>query len=274
MKNLRRLKLDTSDALERDALASWRDEGPSAASRERTWAVLASGVGIGASVAAKGTAAVGFAKVAAIGGSVTSATASAAPKAVTWLTASALKWIAVTAIASTAIATTAVVYRSPSSTEAPPVAASAPSAVANHTIVPGRAAHPPEPPSVPTALAPAEAPRGEVAVLPVARPSATSPTSAPPAADGRSLPTELALIESAHNALARGDTGQALRSLDAYDLRFPGGVLEQEASVLRVRALLLAGDRAGAAALAERFLAEHPASPYAGLVKKMLADPN
>jgi outer membrane protein assembly factor BamD (BamD/ComL family) len=61
-----------------------------------------------------------------------------------------------------------------------------------------------------------------------------------------------------------------VRLIDDYEARFPGGSLAQEATVLRIEALASQGDRQGASALGDRFVAEHPTSPYAARVRQLL----
>jgi outer membrane protein assembly factor BamD (BamD/ComL family) len=80
----------------------------------------------------------------------------------------------------------------------------------------------------------------------------------------------VALLDKARAALAAGDTGDALRTVDDYDARFPGGSLWQEATVLRIEALLHQGKQREAADLADRFLGSQPKSPYAAKIRGML----
>jgi hypothetical protein len=97
--------------------------------------------------------------------------------------------------------------------------------------------------------------------------AAPAPDFATGQADGESrsstLAAEVAALERAQAALAGDDAELALRALDRYQARFPRGRLSSEETVLRVRALLAAGDRDRAGALAESFSAAHPGSSYA-----------
>jgi len=85
------------------------------------------------------------------------------------------------------------------------------------------------------------------------------------------LARETTLIDAARRALARGDAHAALATLAGYEREFSQGALEPEASVLKVRALLGAGDRAGAEALGRRIVAQAPRSEHARAVRTALA---
>jgi hypothetical protein len=78
------------------------------------------------------------------------------------------------------------------------------------------------------------------------------------------------LLDAARRALADHDPRGALSTLSSYERAFPNGALRPEASVLKVRALLAVGDRAGAAALAQRVIENAPRSEHAGAVRAAL----
>jgi hypothetical protein len=61
-----------------------------------------------------------------------------------------------------------------------------------------------------------------------------------------SMTAQLESIRRVHALVAAGDAGAALLELDAYETRCPHGSFEEEAIALRVRALRVAGDAAGA----------------------------
>jgi hypothetical protein len=63
---------------------------------------------------------------------------------------------------------------------------------------------------------------------------------------------EAALLRRALEALRAGQGRRALDALDAYDARFPRGVLGLEASTARAQSLLRVGDKAAALALLDR----------------------
>jgi hypothetical protein len=124
-----------------------------------------------------------------------------------------------------------------------------------------------------------------VAVDPATLPLApTAPPSAPPvvpraakegalpAADpgATTLPAELGLLDDARRALAAGEPARALSILDGYPARFPDGAMAPEATMLRVEALVRAGDRAGAIRVADGLLKGDPHSPYAARVQSLL----
>jgi hypothetical protein len=88
------------------------------------------------------------------------------------------------------------------------------------------------------------------------------------------LQAQLRLIGAARGALRAGDSGGALRALDEHARRFPAGALAEEVALLRMRALLAAGEGAGARAVGESFLARRPHSPLAGAVRALLGFPN
>ena len=135
---------------------------------------------------------------------------------------------------------------SPQAPSASSVVAAPPTSATNATVVPA----PPAAALPPTA----PAPRGSID-----RESA--------------LAAELASLDRARSALAQGQASQALALLDDHAVHFPRGVLATEATVLRIEALVRAGDRASAVALAHRFLAANAASPYAPRVRSLVGEP-
>jgi hypothetical protein len=84
------------------------------------------------------------------------------------------------------------------------------------------------------------------------------------------LEAEVATLGAARAALGGNDAPTALRALDAYDRAFPLGVLSDEATVLRIEALAERSDP-NAAILSQRFVAAHPASPYAERLRSIMA---
>ncbi|KYF93925.1 hypothetical protein BE20_07830 [Sorangium cellulosum] len=78
------------------------------------------------------------------------------------------------------------------------------------------------------------------------------------------------MIDRARDALGAGDAAGCLSALDAYDRRFPRSAMGEEATVLRIEALIRLGDRARAADLGQRFLASRPTSPHAAGVRALL----
>jgi tetratricopeptide (TPR) repeat protein len=94
--------------------------------------------------------------------------------------------------------------------------------------------------------APAPAPVRAQAHAPRARAAVTRPVAEAPAVQERESPivAESRLLADALTALRqRRDPQQALRSLDAYERRFPEGALALEAAAARIDALLALGRR-------------------------------
>jgi outer membrane protein assembly factor BamD (BamD/ComL family) len=84
------------------------------------------------------------------------------------------------------------------------------------------------------------------------------------------LSDEVATLQVARIALADRDANAALAALDRYKSRFATGRLGPEATVLRIEALMLRGDRAQASALADRFESSNPKSPYAERIRSIV----
>ena len=84
------------------------------------------------------------------------------------------------------------------------------------------------------------------------------------------LVAEITALDAARTALRAGNAAEALRDLDDYRRDFRHGRLVQEALVLRVEALVASGDKQSAEAIARRFLAKWPASPYAARVASLV----
>ena len=118
-------------------------------------------------------------------------------------------------------------------------------------------------PSVDPAQPPSAVPATASAPVP---PRAVPATPAIDTASG--LAEEVAAIDAARATLDRGDAAGCLGQLDAYQRRFPRGTLRQEAAVMRIDALLRAGDRRAARALAYRLLAAGP-GPYAERLRSL-----
>lgn len=98
---------------------------------------------------------------------------------------------------------------------------------------------------------------------------APSPAEPLPAT-ATALTEEMRLLEAARRSLASGDFRAALVALERYDRSFPTGALQPEASVLKVRALLAAGDRQGAETLGQHIVERAPRSEHADAVRAAL----
>ena len=80
---------------------------------------------------------------------------------------------------------------------------------------------------------------------------------------------------SATSSGPAGSTAAAeLAILDGYGSRFAHGVMGPEASILRIEALVNAGDRPAAKRAADAFLRANPKSPYAARVASLLGATN
>jgi len=241
MKDLSRL-LDEpgTDPLEADLLRLARREGPSRDGRQRILAGL--GVAAAASTASSSSAA--------------ASKGANAVRAVAWH--AALKWAIFGAVGVGAAAVALLVFghHAPKPVSAPP---------ANSTLL---AAPKAEPMALPSAHAPAAVPGPvtQLEDLPRLSVSADGVHAAP----APSLADEVAAIKAAKSALLAGNASDALHQLDAYRAHFPRGRLTQEASVVRIEALLKSGNRSAASAAGDRFLAAHADSPYAARVHTLI----
>jgi TolA-binding protein len=274
------LVVESADEFERDLLRSAEADHPSRARRARGLAALgltaaattasttAAGTGLGASAAATASKVGGLFFV---------------------------KWVGIAVVAVAASAGTAHMLRSragPSVVEnkpapAPPVAseqcaslaAAQPTASVQSLAIPLVQPERQEPAERPAHAKPAGVVGAQTIVDPAASTLAADEASAqapsqPPAvsAPQRSdtLAEEIVALDEARSALRDRQPARALAAIDDYARRFPGGMLGQEAAVLRIEALMAKGDRAEAARFGRRFLAAYPASPLAPRVRTML----
>ncbi len=253
MSDPQRLLFDKdATASEKELLESWKREQPSAAAREKTLAMLGLG---GASIGA-----------AAAGSSI-------APKAIaSWTMLAATKWVVtgtllvgLTVAGVLSVRTSAHTADAPSAPLAPPLAtALAPAQTPTQTST--SAVVEPWVPVPRAILAP---------VIPAPVTPAPAVVRSAPHADARSveastLAQEIALLDRARSALAAGNAARALELVNDYEARFPEGSFVEEAEVLRVEAMLRAGDNAGATRVGTRFLSAHPASAHAARVRTLL----
>lgn len=199
--------------------------------------------------------------------------------------------------------TPATVAPQPEAIPAPPELADIQiEAAAELEAAPAPAAVPTPEAAVAPALAPEAASGPSVGSLPIDEPPVASPpieappvasprAEAPPAAStpaeaafaamapGRahdkhsawSLAEELKRLDAVREALRSGRAADAVAYLDAYRKQFPAGALRTEAVVLRVQALLAAGNRAGAERQAAVLLRAAPEGRYADRIRELLA---
>ncbi len=106
-----------------------------------------------------------------------------------------------------------------------------------------------------------------------------APVSEPPVQRPRARPTgdrlaqEVALLDRVHARITAGDATAALALLDEHARRFPDGALGDLGEAARVQALCLAGDSAGAVAVAARLVAAYPGSAVAQRHREFLICP-
>lgn len=287
MNDPQRLLHGGSSDLERELLMSALDDAPPSGARQRTLAAL----GLGAAVASAGMSASAAAASspsgplahAAIGSTAASApgvgagVAAGVGTASVGLTATAALLQGVGAgilVGALALAGVTRGFSGPSHaearSEAQPEGARTTSVATGPDSPPirhgasalvGEAPRPPQPlavPSDPAALTGASA-----------RPADRDRGPAP-SADPRTLSAEVALLDEAREALAKGDANGTLQRLDQFDRRFAPALLEPEAQVLRVEALMRRGSTEDARRQGAAFLAAHPESPHAARVRSLI----
>jgi len=150
----------------------------------------------------------------------------------------------------------------------PPEAVAGPSVGSFSIEAPPVASPPAEAP--PVASAPAKAPP----VMSKAEEAAFAAMALGRGHDGQSawsLAEELKRLDAVREALRSGRAADAIAYLDAYRKQFPTGALRTEAVVLRVEALLKAGNRAGAERQAEVLFRTAPEGRHAARIRELLA---
>ncbi|HVH45534.1 MAG TPA: hypothetical protein VM925_24440 [Labilithrix sp.] len=98
------------------------------------------------------------------------------------------------------------------------------------------------------------------------RPAVASPIAS------ASIAREVELLGDVKAKLGAGEVSSAASALDVYDAEFPQGTLRPEATVLRIRTLLMRGDRAAAEKLGAEFLAKYPSGVHAKRVRALLGE--
>ena len=89
--------------------------------------------------------------------------------------------------------------------------------------------------------------------------------------DAERLAEEVALVDQARGALARGDGSAAIAALDQYEARFTQRKFAPEALYLRMEALLKLGRTSAGRAVAARLVAGYPRSPHTARARQVLA---
>jgi TolA-binding protein len=145
-----------------------------------------------------------------------------------------------------------------------PVPAPEPAPTVEVVPVPGPAEPMPAVPSEPHAVVP---PHAAPAPAPVAAPAVAAP-EAP--MDAERLAEEVALVDQARGALARGDGAAAIAALDEYEARFTQRKFVPEALYLRMESLRKLGRTGAAQAVAQRLVAGYPKSPHPARARQVL----
>ncbi|WP_437952938.1 hypothetical protein WME98_21125 [Sorangium sp. So ce296] len=269
MTDPKRLGEEETTEFERALLRSWKRESPPASARARALAIA--GLAVGTSAAPGAPAAPG-------------ASAAPAPKAAAGKLLSLAKWslgaaigvglvgAGVALLRPSAPSSAAATSSEPPAVSAPPTAGEPP-AVSAPPVAPAPAPAPSEPATRAPIPVQASAPPGPApaAAASPPRPKSAAPRSrSAPVASTDTLGEQVAMIDRARDALGAGDAAGCLSALDAYDRRFPRSAMGEEATVLRIEALIRLGDRARAADLGQRFLASRPTSPHAAGVRALL----
>lgn len=121
---------------------------------------------------------------------------------------------------------------------------------------------------------PSEKPAPKPSTAPAPRvPRARAPDAPVAPAEAETMDEELSLLESAYEALRKGDAAGALAEAERHAARFPSGALAQEREVLAIDALVRLGRRAEAEARAAGFRARYPTSTHGVRIQGLLSGP-
>lgn len=126
----------------------------------------------------------------------------------------------------------------------------------------------PESPQLPTASEVTPDPR-EASRVKAERPAPTESS----VSSESTIDEEMRLMNAAQAALRGGDAPRALQLLREHATRFPTGKMSSAREVTRMLALCQSGRGEQARVEADRFLSQHPGSPFADRVKKICAVP-
>jgi hypothetical protein len=293
MNDLSPLLSGTPDELEALLLRSADDDEPSGDALEQAGLAL----GLGASALAAMSASSALTSQAALATSGAALTNAALAKPLTLL--SLAKWLGVGLAAGLVTSGVAhVATRAPAAPpamtfEAPMAAPAEGPRVARATAtapVPLVAKAAEDPPPAAPALAAAVPPAPAVTVETAPGPAPIPPADAPPrpssasfapleeapasvqASPGSTLGEETRALDRVREHLAAGRPGQALVEIDRYRAQWTRGALAAEAALLRVDALLRAGNRHAAELEANALIARAPQSRYATRARSLLGD--
>ena len=251
-------------------------EGLSAADRERIRGKITARIGAGLALGSAVTASATVAEAAHVSGLATVAAwlpaAAKVVSAVAIASGVTVGAVHVSQRASQPAAQAASQMRADPRSHTPAILAPLASTVAMDAPASGQPEHGPSQVEAAVAKAPSAAKRESSAVI--APPSVESATPVePPTSSDDGLPGQISAIRNARVAIRRGDGTAALTALNRAFVPGQSGPLGQEAAVVRVTALCLLGDTAGARRLAEQFLANYPASPLCAKIRSTCAFP-
>jgi hypothetical protein len=163
---------------------------------------------------------------------------------------------------------TALVHQNPTTKSAPVAEGSRRAAPTPVIAVPAHEPSEPTPPDVvgqETSLTPAPAKAHNVAAVPVeATESPASKATAPP-----SLAAEVSALERARRSLLAHRPNEVFRALDEYAAARKTSVLEAEAELLRIEALLQSGQQRRAIEAARKALNQAPNGPHAARLREI-----
>jgi len=253
-----------------------RVERAPARAREKTLSALGLGGAIGS------TAVVLHAAESAADGAVGSAAAVSGAKAAASGALIMGKWIAIGAITGFAsLATGERVVGLVHERQASPSPAAVPRGVIGGVVAAPRAAGDGlVPPTVVGPSVPVSSPPPPVLAGAAPRRSGQSaggetPSRSSRAADWGTAPSApvatASPLDEIRSALASKSPDEAERKLEGHRRKFAGGWLGEEALILQIETWVALGKRADATALAQKFLAEHPRSPYVDRVRATVA---
>jgi hypothetical protein len=246
------------EAIER-LLHAAASETPQEASMARTLSLLGVGLGTASAATSAGATAGGAA-----------AAASVAKASGVFVAGTFVKWgLLATAVTAAGVAGKVAVTRSDQASArvalAPAVTATVapaprPLAIAPLESLAASAAVEPESPSAPR----------PVATVAPAKPPTKAALMAEPPLDAERLAEEVAMVDQARGALARGDARTALAALDEYDAHFATRRFVPEALYLRMESLLRVGSADAARGVAQRIVTSFPKSPHVGRARQVL----
>ncbi len=230
--------------------------------------LLAATAALAATSVVAGTAAAGAATAAAAAGTATAGKVGLSSLA-------SLKWLLIVAVSGAGIVTGAVAIQraggpsAPALSGRPALIASAPTPVRSPALSPGTGSAATAP-RAPAPSIPAPAPPPVINLPSRMTPPRESAGPSAPAPSSSTFPAEVAVLDRARAAIDSGNPAAAVAELDAYATRFPHGTMAPEATLLRIEALIAAGDRPAAARVADAFTAQNPKSPYTTRLRTLL----